>query len=88
MYFIGLSSSTLLTSMKKVTDGGANWLGELASALAPPKDPNTDGDCLGLNAVGLVGVTCDMVSNFVCQAPETSKPISSLTARCDFKKVA
>lgn len=59
-----------MTSMKKITDGGTNWLGDLASALMPPKDPSTDGDCLGLNAIGLVGVSCDAVSNFVCQATE------------------
>jgi hypothetical protein len=68
---IGLSSNTLLTSMKKVTDGGTDWLGDLASALVPPKDPSKEGDCMGLNSIGLVGVSCDMVSNFVCQAPET-----------------
>jgi hypothetical protein len=67
---IGLSSSTLLTSMKKVTDGGNDWLGDLASALVPPKDPSKDGDCMGLNSIGLVGISCDMVSNFVCQAPD------------------
>ncbi|XP_065342202.1 uncharacterized protein LOC135940970 [Cloeon dipterum] len=67
---IGLSSSTLLTSMSKVTDGGSDWLGDLASALLPPKDPSTDGDCLGLSTLGLTGVSCDMVSNFVCQAPD------------------
>jgi len=63
-----------MTSIKKVTDGNANWLGDLASALLPPKDPSKDGDCLGLNAIGLVGVTCDTVSNFVCQAPEPGSP--------------
>ncbi|CAB3387139.1 Hypothetical predicted protein [Cloeon dipterum] len=67
---IGLSSSTLLTSMSKVTDGGSDWLGDLASAFLPPKDPATDGDCLGLNTLGITGVSCDMVSNFVCQAPD------------------
>ncbi|XP_059476547.1 uncharacterized protein LOC132197335 isoform X2 [Neocloeon triangulifer] len=66
---IGLSSTTVLTSMKKVTDGNSNWLGDLASALVPPKDPAQAGDCMGLNSLGLTGVTCDMVSNFVCEAP-------------------
>jgi hypothetical protein len=69
-----------MTSMKKITDGGANWLGDLASVLMPPKDPATAGDCLGLNAIGLVGVSCDAVSNFVCQAPDpggVSKPTTS-----------
>jgi len=69
-----------MTSMKKVTDGNANWLGDLASALLPPKDPSKDGDCLGLNAMGLVGVTCDTVSNFVCQAPSPTAIASTNTA--------
>jgi len=68
-----------MTSMKKVTDGNANWLGDLASALLPPKDPSKDGDCLGLNAMGLVGVTCDTVSNFVCQAPSPTAIASTNT---------
>jgi len=66
----GLSSSTLLTSMSKVSDGGSNWLGDLASALVPQPDKSKDGDCMGLSAVGLMGLSCDMVSNFVCQAPQ------------------
>ncbi|XP_059476326.1 uncharacterized protein LOC132197210 isoform X2 [Neocloeon triangulifer] len=68
---IGLSSSTLLTSMKKVDDSGSsNWLGDLASALLPPpKNPADQGDCMGISSLGILGVSCDMVSNFVCQAP-------------------
>jgi hypothetical protein len=55
--------------MSSVSDGGSNWLGDLASALVPPKNKGGDGDCMGLSAVGLLGLSCDMVSNFVCQAP-------------------
>jgi len=69
---IGLSSETLLTSMKKVTDGTGNWLGDIGASLmaAKPSDPAKDEGCLGLGSLGLVGVTCDMVSNFVCEAPD------------------
>lgn len=72
---IGLSTSTLMTSMKKVTDGTDNWLGDIGASLmaAKPSDPAKDGDCLGLGSLGLVGVTCDMVSNFVCEAPDVPK---------------
>ncbi|CAB3386509.1 Hypothetical predicted protein [Cloeon dipterum] len=77
---IGLSSSTLITSMKKVTSGGSDWLGDLASALVPQNDPAQDGDCLGLNSLGLVGVTCDMVSNFVCQAPEPTASSNTISS--------
>ncbi|CAB3387135.1 Hypothetical predicted protein [Cloeon dipterum] len=65
-----IPTNTILTSMKKVTDGGTNWLGDLASALLPPNDPSKDGDCLGLSALGLEGISCDTVSNFVCQVPD------------------
>ncbi|XP_059476418.1 uncharacterized protein LOC132197267 [Neocloeon triangulifer] len=67
---IGLSTSTLMTSMKKVTDGGSNWLGDLASAFLPNADPKKDGDCMGLNSLGITGINCDTVSNFVCEAPK------------------
>jgi hypothetical protein len=49
---------------------GPNWLGDLAKAFLPPKESGNDGDCLGLGALGITGVSCDMVSNFACQAPE------------------
>jgi hypothetical protein len=55
--------------MKKIEGSGSNWLGDLASAFIPQKDPAKDGDCMGLSTIGLAGLSCDMVSNFVCQAP-------------------
>lgn len=71
---IGLSSENLMTSMLKVTDGSSNWLGDIGASLMAekPPDPAKDGDCLGLGSLGLVGVTCDMVSNFMCEAPNPS----------------
>lgn len=66
--------------MSKVTDGGENWLGDLASALAPPKKAATNGDCVGLNSIGLEGISCDMVSNFVCQAPAVTDAAVAKTA--------
>jgi hypothetical protein len=56
--------------MEKVTSGGDNWLGDLASALVPPPKETSPGDCMGLSTVGITGLSCDMVSNFVCQAPK------------------
>jgi hypothetical protein len=49
---------------------GSNWLGDLADAFLPPKESGKDGDCLGLSALGITGVDCNTVSNFVCQAPD------------------
>jgi hypothetical protein len=65
-----MESSVLLTSMSAVAGSGSNWLGELADAFLPPKQSGNSGDCLGLGALGITGVDCDMVSNFVCQAPD------------------
>lgn len=57
--------------MSKLTDeGSSNWLGDLASALLPPKNNAKEGDCMGLSSLGLEGIPCDTVSNFVCQAPD------------------
>jgi hypothetical protein len=57
--------------MSKLTDGAdSNWLGDLASALLPPKSKADTGDCMGLSSLGLEGIPCDTISNFVCQAPE------------------
>jgi hypothetical protein len=56
--------------MEKVSTGGDNWLGDLASALVPPKKGAAPGDCMGLSAAGISGLSCDMVSNFVCEAPK------------------
>lgn len=57
-------------SMEKIEESGANWLGDLAAAFLPQKDPAKDGDCMGMSTAGLSGFSCDMVSNFVCQAPD------------------
>jgi hypothetical protein len=68
--FAGLSAESVWTSMEKVSSGGNDWLGDLASALVPPAKGATPGDCMGLSAVGISGLSCDMVSNFVCEAPK------------------
>ncbi|CAB3381372.1 Hypothetical predicted protein [Cloeon dipterum] len=84
---IGMSSSTLLTSLKKTTsDSSSNWLGDLASALLPPPaNPADAGDCMGISSLGLLGVSCDMVSNFVCEAPPP-KLISDTGEELPFSK--
>jgi hypothetical protein len=46
----------------------SNWLGDLAAAFLPPNETGKD-DCMGLGALGIMGIDCDAVSNFVCQAP-------------------
>jgi hypothetical protein len=59
---------------------GSNWLGDLAAAFLPPKVSGTDGDCLGLSTLGITGIDCNTVSNFVCQAPDPPgfKPLPSM----------
>lgn len=69
-----------MTSMQKVSDSSSNWLGDLAAAFLPPSESGQSGDCLGMSAIGLTGISCDMVSNFVCQAPDPPdvKPFPSI----------
>jgi len=55
--------------MQNVGGISSNWLGDLASAFLPQTDAKADGDCLGVGAIGITGLNCDMISNFVCQAP-------------------
>lgn len=55
--------------MSSLGGDGSNWLGDLAAAVIPQKTPENNGDCMGLSAAGLTGVSCDMVMNFACQAP-------------------
>jgi hypothetical protein len=73
---IGIGSTTsLLTSMQNKVDMGTDWLGDLAAAFIPPADSQKTGDCLGLNSLGITGMDCNAVSNFVCQAPDPPNAI-------------
>jgi hypothetical protein len=57
--------------MKNKVDMSTDWLGDLAAAFLPPADPGKTGDCLGLGThLGIAGMDCNAVSNFVCQAPD------------------
>lgn len=65
-----MSSSYLFSAMKSEVGASTNWLGDLAAAYLPPNESGQNGDCLGLDSLGITGVDCNMVSNFVCQAPD------------------
>jgi hypothetical protein len=69
-FLSGVSTNELHTSMTKVAGSGSNWLGDLAAAFLPALEPPKDGDCMGLGAMGIAGLSCDSVSKFVCQAPD------------------
>jgi len=64
------STTTLLTSMQNKVDMGTDWLGDLAAAFIPATNSEKTGDCLGLGSLGITGIDCNAVSNFVCQAPD------------------
>jgi hypothetical protein len=71
---LGLSTNTMLTSLKKLSGGDEfNWLGGVAANVlnwAPDQPAKTGGgDCAALGSLGLQGITCDTVANFVCEAP-------------------
>lgn len=71
--------------MQNTVSMGTDWLGDLAAAFLPPSGSGKDGDCLGLGTLGITGMDCNTVSNFVCQAPDPpgNKPFPSMR----FKKI-
>jgi Lectin C-type domain len=74
---LGLSTNTMLTSLKKLSGGDEfNWLGGVAASVmnwAPNQPaPGAGSECASLNSLGLSGITCDTVANFVCEAPGPS----------------
>jgi Lectin C-type domain len=74
---LGLSTNTMLTSLKKLSGGDEfNWLGGVAASVMnwAPNQPAPGGgsECASLNSLGLSGITCDTVANFVCEAPGPS----------------
>ncbi|XP_065331739.1 C-type mannose receptor 2-like [Cloeon dipterum] len=78
---VGMTASSVLTSLKRVS--GGDWLSSFSSASLPwlPEPPGgTKGkDCAGLSVLGLSPISCDDLSNFVCEAPTNSKPELSTT---------
>ncbi|CAB3366151.1 Hypothetical predicted protein [Cloeon dipterum] len=82
---VGMTASSVLTSLKRVS--GGDWLSSFSSASLPwlPEPPGgTKGkDCAGLSVLGLSPISCDELSNFVCEAPTTSKPELSTAPNYD-----
>jgi hypothetical protein len=75
--FVGLSSHSMLTSLKKTGMDSFDWFGGFAAQSlqwgAEPSAVATGKDCAGLSAIGLSPVSCDEISHFVCE----KKPITT-----------
>jgi hypothetical protein len=83
-HVIGIGSTTnLFTSLNNKVDIGTDWLGDLAAAFLPPADPGKTSGCLGLGTLGIAGMDCNAVSNFVCQAPDPPNAVAFSSIRFD-----
>jgi hypothetical protein len=73
---LGLSSTGILTSLKKTGASSFEWLNGIAADFLEwaPNEPKS-GDCASLKGVGLTAVDCEMVSNFICE----TKPATTTT---------
>jgi len=73
---VGLSTNTMLTSLKKMSGGDDfNWLGGVAANFlkwAPNQPAPNGGDCAAIDSLGLKGIDCNTVTNFVCESPGSS----------------
>jgi hypothetical protein len=70
----GLSSGSLLTSLKSVGAGSFEWFGGIAAEFlqwAPSQPAKASGDCVGLTDLGLKSEDCNSVHNFLCEEQKT-----------------
>jgi len=67
----------MLTSLTKMAGGDTyNWFGGVAANFmkwAPNQPAAGGGECAALQSLGLSGINCDTVANFVCEAPGPPK---------------
>jgi hypothetical protein len=72
---MGLSSTGILTSLKKSGATSYDWIGGVAAEFLnwAPDEPKASGDCVTLKSVGLSAADCDVVSNFICETKSESK---------------
>jgi len=73
---IGLSSTGILTSLKKSGADSFDWIGGVAAQFLDwaPKEPKAgSGDCATMQGIGLSATDCNTVSNFICETkPSTT----------------
>jgi len=73
---IGLSSTGILTSLKKSGADSFDWIGGVAAQFLDwaPKEPKAgSGDCATMQGIGLSAVDCNTVSNFICETKPSTK---------------
>jgi hypothetical protein len=79
---MGLSSTGILTSLKKSGATSYDWIGGVAAEVlnwAPNEPKAASGDCVSLKSVGLSSADCDVVSNFICETKSDSKDTTLAT---------
>ncbi|XP_059476966.1 macrophage mannose receptor 1-like isoform X3 [Neocloeon triangulifer] len=84
---MGLSSQTVLTSLKSVGAGSFEWLGGIAAQFLPAWAPGgapgnggpDDGSCAGVTALGLKSADCDTLNHFLCEEKNSTTAAPSTT---------
>jgi hypothetical protein len=66
---MGLSSTGILTSLKKSGATSYDWIGGVAAEFLnwAPAEPKATGECATIKSIGLSAADCDVVSNFICE---------------------
>jgi len=81
---IGLSSTSILTSLKASGANSFDWIGGVAADFlkwAPSQPVQATGGCASMQGIGLSSVDCNTVSNFICETKPnaTTTTISTTT---------
>jgi hypothetical protein len=67
---IGLSSTSILTSLKASGANSFDWIGGVAADFlkwTPTQPAPATGACASMQGIGLSSVDCNSVSNFICE---------------------
>lgn len=75
---LGLSSTSILTSLKASGANSFDWIGGVAADFlkwAPSQPVLAVGGCATMQGIGLSSADCNSVSNFICE----TKPVATTT---------
>jgi hypothetical protein len=89
---LGLSSTSILTSLKKSGADTFDWVNGVAAEFLnwAPNEPKSTGDCATINGGGLSATDCSVVSNFICETKsvkETTTKTQDVATKVDDQDV-
>jgi hypothetical protein len=88
---MGLSSSGILTSLKKSGATSYDWIGGVAAEFlnwAPDEPKAATGECATIKSIGLSAADCDVVSNFICETKSDPKMTVASSSEVEPKTTA